>query len=53
MLVNLEEFKTEHHELKDLRIEKNKETKIFNKLIKSEIIDMADRMEELEKMLLQ
>lgn len=51
MLKALEEFKTESYELAKLKEERSNLQAVSNKLIKNEVIDMADRMEIMQKMI--
>lgn len=53
MLVQLENFKNESLELRKLKDEKNMEQLLTNRLIKNEVIDMADRMEHMHRMMQQ
>jgi hypothetical protein len=47
MLDMLSLFRAESSELRRLKEERNSEQIMLNKLIKNEIIDMADRMETM------
>lgn len=49
MLDMLSMFRNESGELRKLKEERNSEQFILNKLIKNEVIDMADRMEIMEE----
>ena len=47
----LDMFKLESGELRKLKEEKTKEQLMINRLIKNEVIDMADRLERLEEVM--
>ena len=47
----LEDFKTESLELRKLKEERSMEQVMINRLIKNEVIDMADRMEIMQRMM--
>ena len=47
MLDMLAEFKNESGELRRLKEQKNEEQLMLNRLVKNEVIDMADRVEEI------
>lgn len=49
MLDMLAMFREESGELRRLKEERNSEQFVINKLIKNEIIDMADRMETMQE----
>mmetsp|Transcript_14348 Transcript_14348/g.22316 ORF Transcript_14348/g.22316 Transcript_14348/m.22316 type:complete len:121 (+) Transcript_14348:443-805(+) len=51
MMLSLEMFKNESGAMRKLKEERNKEQQMINRLIKNEVIDMADRMERLEQMI--
>jgi hypothetical protein len=48
MLEVLDTFKSEGGELRKLKEERTKEQQIINKLIKNEVIDIADRVARME-----
>ena len=52
MMDMLAQFKHESNELRKLKDEKNEEQLMLNRLVKNEVIDMADRVEEIQRMLL-
>ena len=51
MISELEEFSVESRELRRLKDDKVQEQQMVSKLIKNEVIDMADRMDNLEAMI--
>ena len=51
MLRLLEDFKLESQELRKMKDERNDEQTMMNRLIKNEVIDMADRMEIMQRMM--
>ena len=48
MLIALEEFIGEQNELRKLKDERNQEQFLTNRLIKNEVIDMAERMDDMQ-----
>ena len=51
MLTHLQEFRYECRELQKLKEERNQEQLMSNRLIKTEIIDVADRLEIMYKIM--
>jgi hypothetical protein len=49
----LEAFKLESGELNSLKSMKNDEQATTTKLIKNEVIDMADRLEDMENLMIK
>jgi len=51
MIKQLEDFKSESQELRKMKDERTQEAFKNQRLIKNEVIDMADRMEIMQRMM--